>query len=464
VDRPADKVTRGEVVALHLPQLSRLFRCLTTSSYLRNNMVLLIGNFLTGLCTMLAHPVLGRLMTLADYSTVGALIGVLNIVLVTPQIISTVASKYAATLSAKGNLAQVNDLIRRLTAMLLPVGLLATVGFSAGSGFIAAFLRMSSPQSVLILGLACLVLFASPVNVGVLLGLERFSWLAAISVLPGFLRLVLSSLLVLLGFGVNGAILGLVLSYVLTYLVSFQPLRDILAGARSSMGSLQPLWSYSVTAALALASSVLLSSVDTLLAKHFLVPQQAGLYFGLATTGRIVLFISSSVGLVMFPKVAALHERGKRPLGVVLQAILGVLLLSAIAECTFSVAPSFVVGRLFGPKFLAIAGQLPWYGLAMLLLALAQPFAGYFLATGNRMFVCIVASCGVLQGVLIAMRHTTVAEIVQAVIIGNAMLFTALLVAFAVHMRGDRWPGGAEAERDDGHRESCVHLRVDADA
>jgi O-antigen/teichoic acid export membrane protein len=448
VDSPADKVTRGDAVALALLQPSRLFHWLTANSYLRNNTILLIGNFLTGLCTMLAHPILGRLMTLADYSSVAALIGVLNIFFVAPQIISTVASKYAAALRAKGNLAQVNDLIRGFTARLLPVGLLATVCFAAGSGFIAAFLRMNSPQGVLILGLACLVLFASPVNAGVLLGLEKFSWLAAITVLPGFLRLVLSSLLVFLGFGVNGAILGLVLSYVLTYLVSFQPLRDILSGARSSIGSLKSLRSYSVTAALALTSSVLLSSVDTLLAKHFLVPQQAGLYFGLATTGRIVLFISSGVGLVMFPKVAALHELGKRPIGVVLQAFLGVLLLSSLVEFAFWAAPSLVVGRLFGPKFLTISGQLPWYGLAMLLLVLAQPFAGYFLATGNRMFISILASCGALQGLLIAMRHNTVEEIVQAVVIANAMLFIALLVAFATHMRVGRWPSGAESQLD----------------
>jgi hypothetical protein len=160
------------------------------------------------------------------------------------------------------------------------------------------------------LGLTFIVIFGMPLNLGTLQGLQRFNWLAAITLLSAFLRLVLSMGFVLLGLGVNGTILSIVVSALLAYLVSFQPLQEILRGSRTSTGSLRSLWSYSVLAAVAVTGIVALYSIDTVLAGHFLSAPEVGLYAVSATTGRAVLFITSSVLTIMFPRVGGLHEGG----------------------------------------------------------------------------------------------------------------------------------------------------------
>ncbi len=409
-----------------------LYQRLLSNDYLRNNILVLAGSFVGGVCNLLLHPVLSRQLGPIGYGTVASLLNLLGILLLPVQFISTVVVKYSSSLSAGGQLAQLNDLVRRLTAILLPIGAVITVILIAANKFFATSLRLPQ-QGIVFLAITFLVAFVSQVNGGALQGLQRFGWVSSLNVLATVTRLILASALVFLGFGVNGAILGVVLSVVFGYLISFLPLRHLLSGARSPSGSLRSLWSYSITAIIASGSITLLMNVDTIMAKAYLPGTEAGLYAALATAGKLVLFISSSIVVVMLPKVAALHQRDENTTQVVLQSLLGMLVLSAGAEFIFLVVPSLVIRYMFGYKFVAVSGQLAWYGLAMLMFALAQPLGTYFLAIGNRLYGFVVLACCAIQGVLIVLRHGTLIQIVQAVIVSHTLLFVLLVGLFVLY-------------------------------
>ena len=418
-----------------LSNYSRFYRYLTKSQYLLHNLIVLAGTILTGAFNYLLNPLLTHALGFATYSKVVSLLGVLAILLTPTQIISVIVAKYASTLGATQNYAQLNDLFRRLTAILLPLGLGVTVVFVALSGKIAAFLH-SSPQQVIIVSTALILAFVGPVAGGTLQGLQRFSWFSITSVSTPVLRLILVIALVGLGFGINGALIGIILTGALVYLLSLVPLRGLLTGPRSPSGPLRPLLSYSITAMIALMSTTLLLNMDTILAGHFLPAQEAGLYDGLAIIGRTTLYVSASIAAVMFPKVAAAHERGERTTRAVLSALLGVAVLSTLAEAVFLLAPRTVIQVLFhNAKLLVVADQLVWYGLAMLMLALAQTLITYFLSIGSRLFVIAVVACCVFQAVFIIARHATVAQLVQAVVIANTVLFVGLLATFVGRAR-----------------------------
>ncbi len=413
----------------------RLYSQVLTNQYLRQNVLLLVTNVLAGIFAYLLHPFLGRIMTIQQYGQVATFIA-LSLVLATPtQIIATIAAKYVSTLSISGDRAQINDFVRRLTILLLALGVVITVLFMLASGYLSTFFHLGAPREIVLLSLIFLVTFATPLNQGTLQGMQRFGWYALTTLLIAFLRLVLSIVCVLLGFGVDGAVLGIVLSGLLTYLVSFIPLRGMLSGPRVRASDLKSLWSYSLLTAITATGIVILSSVDTILAKHFLSASDAGLYAGLATIGRTVLFVTNSIAVIMFPRVVMLHQRGESHVRIVVQSVLGALVLAALGEAAFCLAPVLITRILFGPAFLSIAGLLPLYGLAMLLLSLAQILAMYFLAIGNRLFVGIIFLACLLQIGLIAWRHTQIAQIVQGILIADAALALLLIIMWAAQSR-----------------------------
>ncbi len=418
--------------------LRRLYEQFLTNRYLRHNMLLLITNVLAGAFSYLLHPFLGHVMSIQDYGQVATFIS-LTLVLSTPtQIIATVAAKYASSLSTVEQHAQLNDFIRRLTGILLVAGAVTTVAFVALSSSITFFFHLNSPQEMLFLSLIFLISFSAPLNQGVLQGVQFFGWYAALSLLTAFLRMILAVILVFIGLGVNGAIIGIVLSAILTYLTSFFPLRKFLQGPRTHVGSLRSLWFYSILTAVAATGIVALYSIDTVLAKHFLSGADAGLYAALATMGRTGLFVTNSVAIIMFPRVVALHERGESHTSVVVQALLGVLALSVVVEGAFFLAPSLLTRLLFGQTFMPIAGLLPLYGLAMLILAFAQVLAMYFLAISNRLFVGVIFLACALQVLLIVWYHATIFQVVKAVLISNVALTFGLLGVWLLVYRKDK--------------------------
>ncbi len=412
----------------------RFYSKILGSRYFRHNLLLIGTNILAGIFAYLLHPFIGHVMSIQDYGQVAVLISLVLLLATPTQIIATVAAKYASSLSSKEDYAQLNDFLRRLTFILLAVGVGITVIFVAISNYVAFFLRLNSPQAVIILALMFIVLFITPLNQGTLQGLQRFGWFSTITLLLSLLRLVLAIGFVLMGLGVNGAILGIVVSTLLACLISFMPLWEVLKGPRTPTGSLRSLWTYSILAMVVTVGIVALSSLDTVLAKHFLSASDAGLYAALATIGRTVLLITTGITTVMFPRVVELHERGEPHTRVVIQSMLGVLLLSVAVESLFYVAPSLMTKFLFGQAFIAIAGQLVPYGMAMLLLAVAQVLIIYFLAIGNRILVLILLLSCTLQIELIVWHHATIAQVVQAVIVTNAVLLLALLITFGLEI------------------------------
>ncbi len=410
------------------------YQWLLANRYLLNNMLLLGTNVLAGIFAYLLHPFLGHVLGIQQYGQVAALIALTTVLTTPTQIISTVAAKYASSLSASEDYAQLNDFIRRLTVIFLVTGVVTTAVFIMFSGYIAAFLNLDSSQGVIILGFIFLIEFVTPLNLGAIQGLERFGWYSTMTFLTAFLRLTFAVGFVLLGLGVNGVILGVVVSAILTYLLSFQPLVKVLKGPRLPTGSLRSLWSYSVLALVAAGGIVALSTIDTVLARHFLSDHEAGLYAALATIGKIVLFVTSSVSMVLFPKVVALQKNGESHVREAGQAILGVLLLSVAAEVPCLLVPALITKLMFGPAFAAIAVQLAPYGLAMLLLALGQVLMTYFLACGNRSFVIMILAACILQVGLIFWHHADIAQLVNAVITTNAALVLTLLAIFGLRI------------------------------
>lgn len=408
-------------------------RRLWENADVRHNAFLLGANLVAGLCIYLTHSALGHLLGPTAYGTIAALLALAAILLVPTHVISTVITKYGAALSENQDLPRLNDFIRRLTRILLPAGLVVMVMFMAASGSVSTFLRVGTPREVFIIGLMFAVSFVTPVNVGTILGQQRFSWYAVFLVLPVFLRLVLAVGFVLIGFGILGAIVGIVVADILTYVASFQPLRSLLAGARLSFGPLRPLWSYSMTAMIVFAIGSVLSSADVLFAKHFLSVQEAGLYAAIATAGRIVSFVSGSLVVVMFPKFVASHSRGERSTRAVVLTAAGTCILCGGVEAVFLVCPALVIRAMFGSSFVVIAGQLPWYGATALIATVAGVFTNFFLSIGYRRVVLPLILCLVIESVLIVVRHRSAGDIVQNLMFANCVMLLTLLTLFAVY-------------------------------
>jgi O-antigen/teichoic acid export membrane protein len=164
-----------------------------------------------------------------------------------------------------------------------------------------------------------------------------------------------------------------------------------------------------------------LSYADALIVKHFMPASEAGFYAAVSLGGKILLFGSSFVPLVLLPKAANRVASGTSPLSTLAAAaaMWGALSLAGLG--IFYVGSGAILRTLVGSEFVPAAPLLFDYAIAMALLGGMNLFASYKIALHRFDFVYPFMAVTVLELAAIAVYHPTLRAVIQVLIVGNAV-------------------------------------------
>jgi O-antigen/teichoic acid export membrane protein len=343
----------------------------------------------------------------ADYAALDALLSVFMIISIPASAIQTATAKYVSDLSAAGRDAEVKDLFRRSLWRIGAVCIIGLAAFLASSRFIADYLRIARIEPVALLGVALFISLVFPAPVGVLQGLQEFGKLGWINITGAAVRLGAGVSLVLLGFGVNGAVGASLASILVVLAISLFLLRPFLRRSGKMRADSSGVYLYFAPVILFLACQSLLSFVDGIVVKRYFDPEQAAVYFRAAIVGKAFLYLPTALAVVLFPKASqlyALQESSFRLLG---QAILYSLIMAVagVAVCFLFAGPlAVIVGGGHTPE---VAGLIRYFGLAVIPVALLQLLISHAMAV-HRTSALYPLAAGTLAfiGVLFAFHES----------------------------------------------------------
>lgn len=398
------------------------------SALFKGSALLFVSTTIVNAGNYLANLLLGRLLgpaAFADLSLVVTLILVMSFISAS---LTQTTAKFAAINTARNDLQRIASLRRWLAQRAWAVGIVVLALLVFGSPLLQDFFQTASIWPFVILGLGIPLLFAKGVEQGVLQGQTRFGTLALSYQAEMWVRLIASLLFVAIGWGVNGAVVGLVLSLVATWLVARRarvglPMSGVLAAEEQ-----RSITRFAGPVLIALIGQILINNSDILIVKHFFAPEPAGQYSALALIGRIVFFATWSVVTAMFPVAAQRKQRGE-PHRQLLAMSLGLVTVisSGIIAMTVLV-PELIVGTLFGPAYLQIAPLLWLYAVATMLYALANVVINYRLSIGDSGGSFVSMGAGIAQVVGLWLFHSSLREVVLVQIGIMAVLLIVLLI------------------------------------
>jgi O-antigen/teichoic acid export membrane protein len=259
-------------------------------------------------------------------------------------------------------------------------------------------------------------------------GLQRFGPLGGGQIATAALRLGIGVGLILLGGGVSGALAGSVLAGLGAFGLGCWWLRDVYRAAdTTAAGRYSPnaLFRFSLNVVLSTLGLLLLMNGDLLAVKSRFPPLEAGLYSAVVTLGRIVLFIPGAVVALMFPKVAGRYASGQPTAGLAWRSLLAVIGLCGCAALILLAGPRLIVQWLYGPQFLGQAALLGRYGVAMLLLALVNVWAQYFMAIQEARYAWLLVGMSVLQAVALFCAPLSLTGVIWCLTGCNGLLVLA---------------------------------------
>jgi len=386
---------------------------------LKHSSILFAASIIAGFLNYLFQLYVGRMLGPSDYGIYSSLVALLYIMSVPSSTIQTSVAKLVSDYSSDHG--KIKYLLKYVFWKLTVIAVLVSVLFFISSIYIADFLRIDSKMYFFLLSILLLISFLTPVLIGALQGMQMFIQMGINNVAGAFFKLLSGILLVYFGFGVNGALLALFIGSLLALLIAFMPLH-FLKENKEVNGNIK-LLTYSAVVLLATIGLTFVTNADLLIVKHYLSDTDAGYYAAAALLGKMVLFTTAPIAMVMFPKATVMNKENHNGGNLLRNGLLYTGGISFFIVAVFLLIPEFIVRLLFGSKFLEINGLLVYFAAAMAFFSLANTFVFYDLATRKYRFLYILGAVSVLEVVLISLYHDNSLTVVRILLASMMILF-----------------------------------------
>jgi O-antigen/teichoic acid export membrane protein len=393
--------------------------------FVKQSSIVFSASMIANVCNYIYQIFVGRMLGPEAYGVFGALFAIFYLIAVFTGALQAGVGFFVSKFKTAGELDQANSFLRQLILKSVLLGSAGFLLFALVSPWIAGFLNIGSTWEVIIVGTVFLFTFLLPVTTGAFQGLQRFKEMSASTVISVLAKLGFAVTLIFAGYGIYGALGAVTMGSLAATVYSLWVLRDRLkSGKNCKAHDFSALYSYSLPTLLVIFSLNVPSNLDVILVTHFLPNYDAGLYVSASELGKIVLFVSSAIALVMFPKVAEMRTLHQDPRPLLKRSLLLTGALSGAVAACFIIFPG-IVSLLFGKAYLAAEGITAPYAVMMFAFALTTVIAQYCLAVRNMHFGIFLFAVTVLEMVLVWFIHSSVFEIAFTLMLTNIILFIA---------------------------------------
>lgn len=406
---------------------------LITHPLVSGSFLIFVGSMTANVLSFAFNLFMSRNLAISEYGTLVSLLSIITLFSIpaaalTPTII-TVAGRYFA----KKEYSSLHDFHNKMLRFLLLFGLLFILLPIVFSKQIGTFLHIESSLLLLFTGIGILLAYLGTLYNSFLQAKLSFGFLSFSTALSAIVKLTLGVVVILLGFGVNGAIVTYLVSFSLSVIIGLLVLRNFLFATTSKKTKImyKQLISYGIPSAVVVFSLNSFVSTDVILVKHLFSEQQAGLYAGLSLIGRVIFYATAPIGTVMFPVLVNRFNMKKRLNHILFYSIGLVGLASFLVNIFYFMFPHFVI-LLFlkNNAYLEMVPYLGRFGLFITIYSMLSLLTYYFLSIKRTRISYILFLGAAAQALLIYFLHGDIGEIVNISIVTTGILFVLLLLYF----------------------------------
>ncbi len=402
----------------------------------------------------LLNVFLGRWLTPAEFADANLMVTIMLLVTAIAVSLQLIAARFASINDANGDHAETAAMAAWLERRAMIAGLIVGLSLVVGAPMWRDFFRSESALPFVILGIGMPFYLVQAVGRGVLQGRMTFRPLAATFLVEMVVRVVAGVSLVALGLGVQGATLGLTLSFLATWL-HVRILTSHRGAGALSASTVKSLITYAGPVGVLLLGQIIINNGDVLIAKRFLEPETAGVYAAVALVGRAVFFLSWSVATTLFPAAAQRDQAGEDSNGL-LYSGLGIVALMGLGFVVGAkLLGGIVLGEVFGPEYGGVSNQLALYAFATSLFAMANLIVSHHLSMGRRRESFLLVGGGVMQTALLLLGRGSIDSLISAQVVAMALLLTVIAASHFFGLRTSSSeslaPSDSSGLRDEDH-------------
>lgn len=386
----------------------------------RQNTVFFIGMLIVSALNYAFHPLISRLVGVSDFGEVQFIVSSFLLLAIGANLFNlTIVNLYKhSNKSGKENvLTAALGVNIKISIMILTLGLL--VSWPLGNLF-----NFSNPFLFFMIPLAWAVHLWANLYVAVFRAYSDFYKTSIVNIVISGSKLVLAGLLAYFGYEVFGVVAGMVLAGLIAALVGFLLHKERFKGTNRNIKLVKGPddWRLVRFIALMSTSSILLLSLDTIIAKAKLNPIDAGLYSGIASVARIIFFLTVSFGVVLYSSLNSkvTKSEGMKKLRV---SLLLFAVIATPALLLIWLFPTELLRLVLGDQYTVFAGSLPTLAISLYLVSASAMLINFL--TAVRHYKATVSNgLAIAVGlILLVSVGSNVDSLVRAMYISSSTLF-----------------------------------------
>lgn len=402
---------------------------LRSDTFVRHNAIFFAGSLAVSFLNYLYYPVLGRMMEPARFGEVQLLVSMFLQAGIILGVFGLVGVNVVANQPDPAKQARILNELERLAFWLMGILLLGSLLLA---GQLQRFFSLESPWLFLLTALALLVSVPLSFRSAYLRGKQAFGAASAGGVAAAASKLLLSVVLVAVGWQALGALAGLLMAQLvalaytasrakqLGFKSSTQPLVS-----RPDLQVLGPELRYAGFVLLISMIVTLQFSLDIIVIKRLFPATEAGLYAGITTIARIIYFLTGSVGMVLLSSVQIKDISGTNR-RLFNKAMVLLLALGGSALVVFATMPELVIRLMIGGKYLPYAYLLPKLSLAIFIVSAVNLVLLYCLARRQYGIAGATVAGALATYLLIYFHHATIGAVVDSLLLGSLVMMALL--------------------------------------
>ena len=395
--------------------------------------IIIVGSIAGNLFNFLFNLFMSRNLPVSDYGTFVSIMSLIILATIPLSSVAPVIVNFAGTYFAKNEFGMVNLFYRKTIRYLIFASFLILILIFLFSGDIAYFFHIKSNGLISLAGIVVAIIYLGTLNGGLLQAKLSFKFISLSNFISAFLKLTVGVGLVLLGYGIFGAIGAVLLSFLVPFLISFIPLAFIFEESSHDKYKLpmKEIFTYGIPSTIAIFGLNALVSVDLLLVKRLFSPELAGLYAGMSLVGKVIFYLTAPIGSVMYPLIIQKHAKNENYKNTLYIAILIVFIPSLLVSIFYFAFPEFVIAFfLKNTQYLLVSSNLGFFGLFIAVYSAISLLTYYFLSIKKTSIWLPISIASLAQFVLILVFHESFSQIILISLIVSVLLLSSLLLYF----------------------------------
>ncbi len=236
---------------------------------------------------------------------------------------------------------------------------------------------------------SCLIL----TNIGIIQGLQRYTWLGILSIVIVLLKLIFCcGLIKTMHGGIREALIGVLIATISTWLTGFYLLRRTLSTHRKRKEEMAVLFSCSESFPVVAANIgfILFTQMDVPIVNYFFESEISSSFSAAAVLGKAILFLPTGIATALFPMIAAEQDKEQPGNPLLWQSIFFTTTLTLVTATFYYFYAEQICAILFDNKYPLAGSYLQIYGFMMIPFTLLFVFKNYFIAKGSSLFPCLL--------------------------------------------------------------------------